>query len=147
MSSVLLSAYICVLASPPMESSKNGTRESAERHVDEVEVIELNRFCEDGMCVFAQLLFWSTYPESGLHIRDWRLLKHKSMIPKKHGDKWETRWERNGVTYVVTANEFKETRTNFDPDQRDREVIPKKHRKKLFESSARPMGKLPKERN
>ena len=128
----LFSACICSLLASPMDSADTGSR------IDEVEVLELNHFFdENGKHVFDQLIFWATYPKADLHVRGWRLVKSKSMIPKKRGDKWETRWERNGVKYVVTARGFKETKTAFDPELRDRKAIPKDKRNNLFSGGAK----------
>ena len=116
----------CATLALGAEAEEKGPSDAAKRRSDRVELIELNHVRdENGKHVFDQLLFWSDYPERGLHVRDWCVVKPNTMLPRKQEDAWETRWSRKGVTYVVRANRFKETTTRFDPEIADPVTFPK----------------------
>jgi hypothetical protein len=83
---------------------------------------------------FDQLLFWSYYPDGELHIREWRLVKKRSMLPKRQKGRWVCTLDYGDVVQCVHAPSFRETTafTPNDPELVDRKFVPKRERVPLW---------------
>ena len=95
----------------------------------QVDLIEVNHFKNSmGKILFTQVLFWSTYPDGKLHIRDWRLVKTSGILPKKNGNVWvslvkpkrKKKGSKGSESIFVEAPAYRETTTTFDPELEDR---------------------------
>ena len=102
---------------------------------DQVDLIEVNHFYDEhGRLVFDQVIFydWSD-SQSRYQVRAWRLLKNKAQIPSKNfqtGD-YETIWHDGDVLRRVRGASFRESWTQYDPELREREYLPKDRRREL----------------
>jgi hypothetical protein len=107
-----------------------------------VDVIELNhryfdaaersRYQDDH---FDQLLFWSIHPDGKLHLRDWRIVRDPSMVPKRHRGRWVCTWTESRKHRRIEAPSFRETMSTAaadDPEMLDRQVLSKVKRTKLW---------------
>lgn len=108
---------------------------------ESVEVAELNYFYDEhGRLVFEQVIF---YEESG-RVRDWRLVKgDRQIIPSRD---WEAKghlshWWDGDLERRVRAKSFQETHLQYDPELRDREILPKEERKELIKAPRKISGK------
>ncbi len=92
-----------------------------------VDLIELNHFVDqEGREVFRQVLFYDWSDEHRRHIvRAWRLVKSESQIPKRRWNPpgYECRWHDDGVLREISANSFRETWTQYDPERKNRKLV------------------------
>lgn len=102
-------------------------------HPVEVDVIELNHRRKIAR-PFDQLLFWSYHSDGKLHIREWRIVRDRSMLLTRDGDGYHCTWTKDGVSYTVRAPTFRETTADLqnDPELVDRELLAKQNRIKLW---------------
>ena len=111
----------------------------------EVDLIELNhRFCDAVERKkypgdhFDQVLFWSTYPDGQLQLRDWRIVKSPAMRPRRENRKWVCTWTDDGEPFRVEAPRHRETTTVSsanDPELLDRSAVPKISRISLWKTA------------
>lgn len=102
---------------------------------DQVDLIEVNHFYDEhGRLVFDQVIFYDwSHSQSRYQVRAWRLLKNKAQIPSKNfqtGD-YETIWHDGDVLRRVRGASFRESWTQYDPELREREYLPKDRRREL----------------
>lgn len=103
---------------------------------DSVDLIEVNHFYDEhGRLVFDQVIFydWCT-SENRYQVRAWRLLKKPSQIPHRNLNTGEylTTWHDGDVLRRVRASSFRESWTQYDPELREREYLPKDRRGELY---------------
>ena len=103
---------------------------------DSVDLIEVNHFYDEhGRLVFDQVIFydWCT-SENRYQVRAWRLLKKPSQIPHRDMNTGEylTTWHDGDVLRRVQARSFRESWTQYDPELREREYLPKDRRGELY---------------
>lgn len=101
--------------------------------VDDVDVIEANYYYDEcGKLVFSQLVFWEwCEPDSAYHVRAWRLLKTTEHEPYRCRDGWAVLWQDGDTLRKVRACSYVRTCTQYDPELRDREALPKERRREL----------------
>lgn len=105
---------------------------------DAVDLIEINHFHDDqGKLVFDQMIFydWSE-ADSRYQVRAWRMMKTPAQIPRRN-------WRDGGFTAVwhdtqngavlrkVSAQSFRESWTQYDPELVEREFLAKEKRRDL----------------
>jgi len=103
---------------------------------DSVDLIEVNHFYDEhGRLVFDQVIFydWCT-SENRYQVRAWRLLKKPSQMPQRnlHTGEYVTTWHDGDVLRRVRAESFRESWTQYDPELREREHLPKDRRRELY---------------
>ena len=103
---------------------------------DSVDLIEVNHFYDEhGRLVFDQVIFydWCT-SENRYQVRAWRLLKKSSQIPSRNVNtgQYVTTWHDGDVLRRVRASSFRESWTQYDPELREREYLPKDRRGELY---------------
>lgn len=115
--------------------------------IAEVDVIELNRRplapaerARGGASSFDQLLFWSYYPDGKLHIREWRMVRNATMLPKREHGRWVCTLDE---VQCIHAPEYRETTsfTTADPEILDRKFIAKQDRVPLWRPTSTTVGK------
>ena len=102
---------------------------------DRVTCIELNHFYDEhGRHVFDQHLFWDWKPYANRHhLRDWRLIKAPTAAAYFDAtrDEFRTQWHDGLSLRSVSAPQFRETWTQYDPEVAERAVLPKELRREL----------------
>lgn len=108
---------------------------SSDIAVDSIDIIEINHFYdEQGRLVFDQVIFWRWDEIYGGHrVVAWRLLKKPSQIPRYCYSlgRWRAVWLDGETMRDVRAYGMRETWTQYDPEQLDREKLPASERRKL----------------
>ena len=97
--------------------------------VDHVDWIELNSVVsQDGKTEqLRQYIFWQLQTvdfEPNYHVVGWRLYDHVNARPVSRGDLWSLAWHDKKVRRCVVGRVFKETKGNYDPELKDRDVLP-----------------------
>jgi hypothetical protein len=105
---------------------------------DSVDLIEVNHFYDEhGRLVFDQVIFydWCT-SQNRYQVRAWRLLKKPSQIPYRNVNtgEYETTWHDGDVLRQVRGMSFRESWTQYDPELREREYLPKDRRSELYKT-------------
>jgi len=102
---------------------------------DHVDLVEINHFYdEQGRLVFDQVIFYDWSDEKMCYtVRAWRLLKKREQAPVRD---WKTGhyravWRDGGTWRDVTADSFRETWTQHDPELVNRKFLPKEDRRDL----------------
>lgn len=103
---------------------------------DSVDLIEVNHYFDDeARHVFDQLIFrdWDARANR-FQVRAWRLLKHPSQWPTHNWSigRWEVIWHDGEVTRRVEAKAYRESWSQFDPEMRERDYLPKEKRRRLY---------------
>jgi len=110
---------------------------------DSVDLIEVNHhFDEHGRLVMEQVVFYKWCPlKSRYRVCDWRPLKSLQQIPRKNFRRniYEANWKDGRHFRHVTAPQFRETWTAYDPELTDSLIAPKQYRQVL----AKPTLKKP----
>lgn len=97
-----------------------------------VDRVEINHFGDK----FTQVIFWSWSEQRKRYdVRAWKLIEHDSQLPRLSSGRYVMRWHEYGVMREVVANRCSETRTTFDPELAEREILPSDQRRPLFEMS------------
>jgi hypothetical protein len=102
-------------------------------HVDR---IELNHYSSpSGDHVFDQLIFydWSNQRKR-FDVREWRLVKDESMVPRRCRDGWRVVFYDGGIPREVVAKSMQETFTQYDPETLERDALAIDQRLPLFEN-------------
>ena len=101
-------------------------------HVDR---IEYNHYSSaSGGHVFDQLIFWDwSSQRKRFDVREWRLVKDESMVPRRCRDGWRVVFYDDGVPREVVAKSMQETFTQFDPETLERTALATEQRLPLFE--------------
>jgi hypothetical protein len=103
-------------------------------HVDR---IELNHYSSaTGDHVFDQLIFydWSNQRKR-FDVREWRLVKDESMVPRRCRDGWRVVFYDGGIPREVMAKSMQETFTSYDPETLERDRLPQDQRLPLFDET------------
>lgn len=105
---------------------------------DTVELIEVNhKFGADGKHVFDQIIFWERRPESGrLQVRAWYMIEDRETINRRPirtaGGMYETTMLlENNLLKKVRSRQYRESWTDFDPEQEDAKKLPSAYRNAL----------------
>lgn len=96
--------------------------------------IEYNHYSsQSGDHVFDQLIFydWSSQRKR-FDVREWRLVRDESMVPRRCRDGWRVVFYDNAVRREVHAKSMQETFTKFDPETLERDVLAVDQRLSLF---------------
>lgn len=94
---------------------------------DECETIERNAtYDECGKLVFLQWIFWGTE-----HVQAWRLDKGQTIERDYRRGGYVLRWHDGDTFREVRAKCYRETWTQYDPEQHDRDEWPKEWRREL----------------
>ena len=114
-------------------------------HVPEetVDLIEINHFHDDqGLLIFDQILFYDWSESHGRYqVRDWRLLKSPNQIPlpsardREYVSVWND-FKTHDTLRTTKSKTIRETWTQYDPEQTEREFLPESKRRKLNDLSA-----------
>jgi len=101
---------------------------------DAVDLVELNHYYDDhGRRVFDQVIFYDWWPSRDRYmVRAWRLVKCKEILPVKGGAGYRSTWFDGELLRDVSAWQFKETWTQFDPELAERDYLPKENRRELL---------------
>lgn len=95
---------------------------------DTVDLVEVNHFFDDNAKpVFTQLI-WYNWDGERFRVVAWRMSQGQRMRPVKSGCQWVARWRDGETERQVIALSFRETWTQFDPELREREWLPKEKR-------------------
>lgn len=97
---------------------------------EKVDLVEYNHYHDANMKhVFDQIIFydWSDQKKAFM-IRDWRLVKTESQIPKREKDYFIVRWHDDGILREVKASYRRETWTQYDPELIGRNDLPQDQR-------------------
>lgn len=109
---------------------------------EKCDLIELNGlYDEQGRLVFDQIIFYDFCRErSRYQVRAWRLVKDHNQLPTYDHTTglWQCRWLDGEVTRCVTADSYRRTWTQYDPELAEREFYPKERRKELIKGWADP---------
>lgn len=124
-----LSLWLCCGTASALVPNQNTAHDS-------VDLIEVNHYYnEHGRLVFDQIIFyeWSD-TKARYDILAWRLLKRPSQLPIKD---WKTGlyqaiWHDGSTLRHVVGKAFRESWTQYDPELRERDFLPKDERKELF---------------
>jgi hypothetical protein len=128
---MLTALAVSVLASLPL----------ADIAYDAVDLIELNHvYNGGGHPMYDQVVFYQWRPHTGEYqVRAWRLLKLESDRPRRdfrRGD-WVMVFADKGILREVRAPLFRESWTQYDREQAERDRLPKEYRPGLlFERTA-----------
>ena len=102
---------------------------------DHVDLIELNHhYDKHGLLVMDQVIFYHWCPvQSRYRVRDWRPLKSSTQVPSKdfRTGKYSTTWKDGRNYRRITAEQYRETWTAYDPELIDSMKAPKQYRKTL----------------
>lgn len=116
----------------PLLAASDGLSEPV---TDSVDLIEVNHFYDDqARLVFDQVIYYDwNYQSNKFDIRAWRLLKQPSQEPLKNirTGEYEAFFWDGDVFRRVVAKQFQETWTQYDPELREREYLPKDRRSEL----------------
>ena len=118
-------SLVCVVTIPAVETVN-----------DTVDLVEVNHFYDDhAQPVFDQVIFyeWSR-EQSRFQIRAWRLVKNPAQLPTRNwrSGGYQMIWHDGQFMRHVTAKAMRETWTQYDPEMREREYLPKERRRKLI---------------
>lgn len=107
---------------------------------DVVDLIEVNHFYDEhGRLVFDQVIFYDWCgAQCRYQVRAWRLLKKPSQVPHRNfaTGEYETIWHDGDVLRRVRGKSFRESWTQYDPELREREHLPKDRRRELYKMRA-----------
>jgi hypothetical protein len=109
---------------------------------DAVDLVEVNHVYDAyGKPVYAQAVFYDWRPQQNEHqVRSWRLLKPDDQPPQRdfrRGD-WVMIFSDGAVLREVRAAAFRESWTQYDLEQAERDRLPKNRRPGLlFERASR----------
>jgi len=100
----------------------------------EVDLLELNSLYDNNdQRVFEQMIYYEwDRVDNRYHVVDWRLLKHRGMIPIKQGRYYETIWMDGDQLRRVRAKYYRKTWSRTDPEIGERERLPKDQRRGLI---------------
>ena len=102
---------------------------------DHIDLIEVNHYFDDsGKLVFDQLIFYNWDTVAGRHnVVAWRLLKHKQQLPQRNPQTglYYSSWQDGATLRLVQADRILETWTQYDPETRERQFLPKERRADL----------------
>jgi hypothetical protein len=107
---------------------------------DRCDVVEVNGFYDgEGNLVFEQAIWyrWDRNRER-FDVMAWRLVKNGQPMPEFDwtSGKWVCRWNDGETPRVVSADGYRRTWLQYDPELADREYWPKEKRSEL--TAARP---------
>jgi hypothetical protein len=101
---------------------------SARSECEFVDRIELNQLVNsDGKEQFRQYVFWriqSVNLDKDFHVAEWRFVDKVVSRPVKCGDHWQLVWFDQKAKRNVLTRVYVETVSNYDPEVRDRDVLP-----------------------
>ena len=102
---------------------------------ESVDLVEVNHLFNDkGEHVFDQVVFYDLdLPNGKFQVRAWRLIKSADQLPYRdwrHGD-YVTMWYDGEQLRRVRSPSLQETWTQYDPEQVEREFLPKEKRRNL----------------
>lgn len=99
---------------------------------DHFSVLELNHYYDhDGKHVFSQVLFWDfDSRESRYNVQAWRLTDPK-YTPRRTPNGAEALFHDKGVLRKVTADSWRESHTQHDPELTNRTHLPQEQRRGL----------------
>lgn len=102
---------------------------------EQVDLAEVNHFYDEhGRLVFEQTIFydWSE-ADARYMVRAWRLIKNPAQIPVRDwiNGGYSALWQDGETMRHVTAAQFRESWTQYDPELFEREFLPKERRREL----------------
>lgn len=113
-----------------------GNKALPQNNIEEnVDLIELNHFYDKkGLWLYDQTIFWTIDPNTGkMHVRSWLLIDHHKKISKTNNI-FIVRYVDDKNTYrIIKSINFKESRTQFDPERENKEICPESLRIKLVD--------------
>ncbi|EAQ81677.1 hypothetical protein [Blastopirellula marina] len=101
--------------------------------IDQVDLIEVNHlYDQQGRHVIDQLIFWD-WDRDRFQIRAWRLIKSDSQLPLRDWNRggYVCYWRDGQQLRKVYAPQRCETWTSYDPEVRQRELLPLEQRAEL----------------
>lgn len=108
------------------------------------DLLERNNFYDgEGRLVFTQAIWWDDYG-SRYAVRDWRILKDSDSVCEVNGIFRMAFMANDGHVFVVDADTYAETWTQFDPEVLDRDVLPDCWRRKIGRETPLLPGRRPK---
>lgn len=135
MASLFLIAWLTTVPDVPL----------SDHRLDEfVDIIELHHGYDfRGNLAFKQLIFyrWSRYHRR-FQIVDTVVVQKDSMLPKKNRNGFYCcRWQADGAKRIVKSLTFRETKSQTDPEIREREYLPI-HRREGLKKTRAPAPKV-----
>jgi hypothetical protein len=83
---------------------------------------------------FVQVIYWGAHDGSTLHVREWHMME-KCQAIYRVADRPKMPItvvrQREGATEIIRARRFLETYTYFDPEEKDRQILPMGERRPL----------------
>jgi hypothetical protein len=108
---------------------------------EKVDLIEINHcYDEKGQLVFDQLLFYDWCPlKSHYDVRDWCLLKSPLQIPRRNQETggYVAMWRDGSVLRKVHAETIRESWTQYDPEIREQQYLPREQRRSFAKQAVR----------
>lgn len=93
---------------------------------EHVDLIEYNHYHDSKMNpVLDQIIFynWSDQRRR-FDVKAYRLVKNDSQIPRRYGNGYIVRWHDEGFLREITSSFKRETFTQYDPENRERDYLP-----------------------
>ncbi len=125
-------SYLNILVLFISSFAGGNSRPVLEEHVDLIEVN--HHYDKHGWLVMDQVIFYQWCPlQSRYRVRDWRPLKSFTQVPVKdfRTGKYTTIWKDGRNYRCITAHQYRETWTAYDPELIDSMQAPKQYRKTL----------------
>ena len=102
---------------------------------DTVDLIEVNHYYdESGRFVFKQIIFFDWCPrQCRYNVRAWRLIRSDGQLPKRDVQRrnFVAIWQDGTQFRRVKAKNYRQSWTQYDPEQFERRFVPKGRRKEL----------------
>jgi hypothetical protein len=89
-----------------------------------VDQLELNHYynSESGKLAFSQMIYWKRYPE-GLHVCEWRMVNESHVVHKQDSYYVDIIINSKFESLKVYSKVFRETKTFYDPELKDKQVF------------------------
>ncbi|WP_145056962.1 hypothetical protein [Lignipirellula cremea] len=131
-SGLLLLALLSTYAAAPVETVIG----------ESVDLIEINHFYdEQGRLVFDQVIFYDWSEERSCYaVRAWRLLKKREQAPTRDwrtGD-YRAMWRDGETLREIRSPAMRISWTQYDPELRNREILPKEDRRDFVKVHPKP---------
>ena len=115
----------CLLSDPPAFAA-----------TESIDLVEVNHYYDDGgKAVFDQLIFYNWDSQAGRYnVVAWRLLKNPNQLPLRNPQNgmYYSSWHDGKLLRVIQAERKLETWTQYDPETRERQFLPKSQRPDLL---------------
>ena len=102
---------------------------------DRVDLVEVNHvYNKSGRPILDQVIFYQwSHVDARYQVIAWRLLRRPGQIPQRDWKRkvYVSRWFDEGILRNVTAEQYRETWTSYDPEMAERAIYPIEYRRQL----------------